>query len=48
MTVIAEQLHGAERAESWRQIAAAAPQFRKYQEQTDRELPLIRLVAKPE
>ena len=42
--VTAEQLHGAERAEAWRQIAAAAPRFAQYQRKTDRELPVIRLV----
>jgi len=42
--VTAEQLHGAERAEAWRQIAAAAPRFAQYQDKTDRELPVIRLV----
>jgi deazaflavin-dependent oxidoreductase (nitroreductase family) len=42
--VTAEQLHGAERAEAWRQIAAAAPRFAGYQRKTDRELPVIRLV----
>jgi deazaflavin-dependent oxidoreductase (nitroreductase family) len=43
--VTAEQLHGAERAEAWRQIAAATPRFGQYQDKTDRELPVIRLVA---
>jgi len=47
VAVIAEQLHGAERDEAWHQITTAAPQFGKYQEQTDRELPVIRLVPKP-
>ena len=42
--VTAEQLHGAERTEAWRQIAAAAPRFAQYQRKTDRELPVIRLV----
>ena len=42
--VTAEQLHGAERAQAWRQIAAAAPSFAQYQGKTDRELPVIRLV----
>src|SRR5215471_6151973 len=42
--VTAEQLHGAERAEAWRQIAAATPRFAQYQDKTDRELPVIRLV----
>jgi deazaflavin-dependent oxidoreductase (nitroreductase family) len=43
--VTAEQLSGTERAEAWRQITAASQQFAKYQESTDRELPVIRLVA---
>jgi len=43
--VTAEQLHGAERAEAWRQIAAASPRFAQYQDKTDRELPVIRLVS---
>ena len=41
--VTPEQLHGAEREEAWQKITAAAPQFAKYQEKTDRELPVIRL-----
>ena len=48
VAVTAEQLHGAEREEAWHQITNAAPQFGKYQEGTDRELPVIRLVAKPQ
>jgi deazaflavin-dependent oxidoreductase (nitroreductase family) len=48
VAVTAEQLHGAERDEAWAQITTASPQFGKYQEQTDRELPVIRLVPKPE
>jgi deazaflavin-dependent oxidoreductase (nitroreductase family) len=43
--VTAEQLHGAERAKAWRQIAAA-PRFAQYQRKTDRELPVIRLVPR--
>jgi deazaflavin-dependent oxidoreductase (nitroreductase family) len=43
VAVIAEQLHGAEREEAWRQIATASPQFARYQKKTDRELPVIRL-----
>ncbi|HKX03549.1 MAG TPA: nitroreductase/quinone reductase family protein [Methylomirabilota bacterium] len=46
MDVVAEQLQGAEREEAWRQITAAAPRFAKYQEKTDRELPIIRLVTR--
>ena len=44
MRVTAEQLHGAQRAEAWQQITAAAPRFTGYQDKTDRELPVIRLV----
>jgi F420H(2)-dependent quinone reductase len=45
--VIAEQLHGTAREEAWRQITAAAPRFGKYQQKTDRELPIIRLMPRP-
>ena len=41
--VVAEQLEGPEREEAWRTITAASPQFARYQEQTDRVLPVIRL-----
>lgn len=41
--VVAEQLHGTEREQAWRQITTAAPRFAKYQEKTDRELPVLRL-----
>jgi deazaflavin-dependent oxidoreductase (nitroreductase family) len=44
--VTAEQLHGAERAEAWKQIADATPRFAQYQRKTDRELPVIRLVPR--
>jgi deazaflavin-dependent oxidoreductase (nitroreductase family) len=44
--VIAEQLRGTERAEAWREITAAAPRFAKYQQKTDRELPIIRLTPR--
>jgi deazaflavin-dependent oxidoreductase (nitroreductase family) len=44
--VIAEQLHGTERGEAWRQVTATAPRFAGYQEKTDRELPVIRLVPR--
>jgi deazaflavin-dependent oxidoreductase (nitroreductase family) len=46
VAVVAEQLHGAERAEAWQQITAAAPRFAGYQRKTDRELPIIRLVPR--
>ncbi len=44
--VVAEQLHGAEREQAWRQITAAVPRFAQYQQKTDRELPVIRLVPR--
>ena len=46
VAVTAEQLHGTDRAEAWDQIVAAAPRFGGYQRKTDRELPVIRLVAR--
>ncbi|WP_371400793.1 nitroreductase family deazaflavin-dependent oxidoreductase [Kribbella sp. NBC_00662] len=46
LEVHAEQLHGAERAEAWAQITAAAPRFAEYQVKTDRELPVIKLVPR--
>jgi deazaflavin-dependent oxidoreductase (nitroreductase family) len=44
--VTAEQLHGSERAQAWQQILTAAPRFAKYQQKTDRELPIIRLTPR--
>ena len=46
VAVSAEQLHGPERAEAWQQITTAAPRFNGYQQKTDRELPVIRLVPR--
>jgi len=46
VAVTAEQLHGAEREKAWKQIVTASAQFAKYQEKTDRELPVIRLAKK--
>ncbi len=46
VAVVAEQLHGAERTEAWQQIVATAPRFGGYQQKTDREMPVIRLVAR--
>ena len=39
----AEELHGAEREEAWARVTAASSRFAKYQEKTDRQLPVIRL-----
>jgi deazaflavin-dependent oxidoreductase (nitroreductase family) len=46
VAVTAEQLHGTERDQAWQQITAAVPRFAGYQEATDRELPIIRLVPR--
>jgi deazaflavin-dependent oxidoreductase (nitroreductase family) len=40
-----QSLKGEERADAWRRIVALAPGFGRYQEKTDRELPVIRLRA---
>ncbi len=48
VAVVAEQLHGAERDEAWRQITTAAPRYAKDAKKTDRQLPIIRLVARAE
>ncbi|KZS54838.1 nitroreductase [Mycobacterium kansasii] len=45
--VSAEQLHGQARDRAWRQITAAKKQFAKYEKQTDRDIPVIRLTARP-
>jgi deazaflavin-dependent oxidoreductase (nitroreductase family) len=44
--VTAEQLGGADRAQAWQQITAAQPRYAKYQQKTDRELPVIRLIPR--
>lgn len=41
--VTAEQLHGEELARAWRGITDASARFARYQQKTDRELPVIRL-----
>ena len=47
VNVKAEQLNDAERAEAWPKIATASPTFADYQEKTDREIPVIRLIERP-
>ena len=44
--VTAGQLHGPEREAAWQQIVTAAPRFAKYQQKTDRDLPIIRLTPR--
>jgi deazaflavin-dependent oxidoreductase (nitroreductase family) len=43
VAVTAEELQGAEREQAWQQIKDAADNFRKYEQTTDRLLPVIRL-----
>jgi deazaflavin-dependent oxidoreductase (nitroreductase family) len=43
--VRATSLHGQERAERWARIVATAPNFGKYQQATDREIPVLRLAG---
>ncbi len=46
VAVTADQLHGTERAQAWKQITTSAPRFAQYQQKTDRELPIIRLMPR--
>jgi deazaflavin-dependent oxidoreductase (nitroreductase family) len=46
IAVTADQLHGAQRAQAWAQITATAPQFARFQQHTDRQLPVIRLTPR--
>jgi len=43
--VTAAQLNGEQRETAWQAITSASARFTKYQQQTDRELPVIRLTA---
>jgi deazaflavin-dependent oxidoreductase (nitroreductase family) len=36
-------LRGAEREEAWRRVVALAPGYAAYEDQTDREIPIVRL-----
>jgi deazaflavin-dependent oxidoreductase (nitroreductase family) len=44
LQVTPEQLDGAAREERWKRIVQAQPRYARYQEKTDRLLPVIRLV----
>lgn len=46
VAVTAEELQGAEREQAWQEIKAAADNFRKYEETTDRKLPVIKLTPR--
>jgi deazaflavin-dependent oxidoreductase (nitroreductase family) len=41
--VSAEQLHGDERDAAWQKLTESIPRFSKYRQQTDRDIPVIRL-----
>jgi hypothetical protein len=45
--VSAEQLHGTARQHAWRHITSTADRFAKYEQKTDREIPVIRLRTRP-
>jgi deazaflavin-dependent oxidoreductase (nitroreductase family) len=42
-----ESLEGPERTEALARIAAISPRYGKYQEKTDREIPIVRLTREP-
>jgi deazaflavin-dependent oxidoreductase (nitroreductase family) len=44
--VTATQLHGDERTQAWGRITSASKQFSKYQDKTDRQIPIIRLTPR--
>lgn len=46
--VVPERLEGAERERAWKEITSLAPGYGRYQENTDRIIPIIRLTAKEE
>ena len=41
-----ESLHGAERERTWNRVVALAPGYGKYARDTDREIPIVRLVPR--
>ena len=47
IAVIPEQLSGHAREQAWRHITSNAKRFAGYEQKTDRELPVIRLRARP-
>jgi deazaflavin-dependent oxidoreductase (nitroreductase family) len=44
--VNADSLHGPERDRAWARIVALAPGYGKYEQQTDREIPVVRLTPR--
>lgn len=47
IAVSAEQLHGDARQQAWDNITGLAKRYAKYEQKTDRELPVIRLRTRP-
>ncbi len=47
IAVTAGQLKGPARERAWIRIVAAQPRYAKYQQKTDRELPVIQLAPRP-
>jgi len=47
IAVSAEQLHGDARQQAWDHITGTAKRYTKYEQKTDRELPVIRLRTRP-
>lgn len=45
--ISATELHGPDRDAAWERIVTANKRFAKYQDKTDRELPVIRLTPRP-
>jgi deazaflavin-dependent oxidoreductase (nitroreductase family) len=46
VAVTARELHGAERDQAWQRITTEAAGFRRYEETTDRQMPVIQLTPK--
>jgi deazaflavin-dependent oxidoreductase (nitroreductase family) len=46
VAVTPQELHGAERAAAWERITAEAETFRRYEQATDRQIPVIRLAPR--
>lgn len=46
VAVTAELLTGPEREEMWRRVVEMAPGYRRYEQQTDREIPIFRLTRR--
>ncbi|HEY6203048.1 MAG TPA: nitroreductase/quinone reductase family protein [Candidatus Limnocylindria bacterium] len=45
--VNADSLHGPERDRAWKRIVALAPGYGKYERDTDREIPVVRVTRRP-